>query len=369
MDLSRGIFCPGILAVNNAVAPSPDKSDVALTYTVATIKRANYSNMAKIRYWILLAFLVVPSCSAFSTPQPLCPTSSVSRFTGKAAVNSRLELIQGGDDTKYHREGNSDINNSLNQLQWSGLVGAPILKAVIGSFWAFLNIILREIKTLTFHQKVFFATTFGFGFYMGRLRPFWKRLTDVNEIPNSLFGPGAPSLPGRVVSVSDGDTIRFLHKPTIFHPDALRKVKGEKASATALPIRLCTIDTPETKKFGKPGQPFGEEAKEYLKSLLENKTVRIRLLQKDQYGRAVAEVFTSKVPRPLASVLPMLRNYMDAQMLKKGLAEVYLGGGAVYGPLGKDEYLALQEKAKTSRKGIWSLKKRESPAEYKKRTK
>ena len=327
--------------------------------------------MTKRRCWIL-AFLVVPSSSAFSTPsfQPRFPASSVSRLSGEAAVNSSrlcsLDLMRGGDDNK-RREGNSDIN-SMNQLQLSGLVGAPVIKAVIGSFFAFLKIVFREINTLTFHQKLFFVATFTFGFYMGRLRPFWKRFTDVNEIPNSLFGQGAPSLPGRVVSVSDGDTIRFLHKPTIFHPDALRKDKGEKASATALPIRLCTIDTPETKKFGKSGQPFGEEAKEYLKSMLENKTVRIRLLQKDQYGRAVAEVFTSKFPRPLASI-PMLRKYMDAQMLKNGYAEVYLGGGAVYGPLGKEKYLALQEKAKAAKIGIWSVKNRESAAEYKKRTK
>jgi hypothetical protein len=53
---------------------------------------------------------------------------------------------------------------------------------------------------------------------------------------------------------SDGDTIRFLHTPTRFHPIDLRKEQEEKASATALPIRICTIDTPETAKFGKSGQ-------------------------------------------------------------------------------------------------------------------
>ena len=98
--------------------------------------------------------------------------------------------------------------------------------------------------------------------------------------------------------------------------------------------------------------------------MLEDKIVRIQLLQKDQYGRAVAEVFTSRFP-----FVPFLRKHMDAQMLKQGLAEVYTGGGAVYGPLGKDEYISLQEKAMNAKKGIWSLKGRESAAEYKKRTK
>jgi len=117
-------------------------------------------------------------------------------------------------------------------------------------------------------------------------------------------------------------------------------------------------------KFGKPGQPFGDKAKEYLTSLLDNKVVRVRLLQKDQYGRAVAEVFTTKVP-----FVKWFRQYADAQMLEAGLAEVYLGGGAVYGPLGKDAYLDLQEKAQRLKKGIWALGNRESAAEYKKRTK
>ncbi|KAL3906283.1 MAG: hypothetical protein SGARI_004073 [Bacillariaceae sp.] len=56
-------------------------------------------------------------------------------------------------------------------------------------------------------------------------------------------------------------------------------------------------------------------------------------------------------------------------MLREGLAEVYLGMGAVYGPLGKDAYVNIMEDAKAKKKGIWSLKNRESAAEYKKRTK
>jgi endonuclease YncB( thermonuclease family) len=56
-------------------------------------------------------------------------------------------------------------------------------------------------------------------------------------------------------------------------------------------------------------------------------------------------------------------------MLKAGLAEVYLGSGAVYGHRGKEAYLALQEKAESSKKGVWSQKNRESAAEFKARTK
>lgn len=244
--------------------------------------------------------------------------------------------------------------------QLSMISAAAPLKLVAGSIAGIFGLLTREMKSLTFHQQMVFAATFCLGFFLGRVRPFWKRFTDVNDIPSSLFGKNAPALRGRAITVSDGDTIRFLHQPTPwFHPSKLQK--GEKASVVALPIRLCTIDTPETAKFGKPGQPFGPEAKSHLKSMLEDKLVYVRLLQKDQYSRAVAEVFTGK--------FPFWQRYMDAEMLEEGLAEVYTGGGAVYGPLGKDEYMAIEAKARKAKKGIWSLGKRESAAEYKKRTK
>lgn len=186
-----------------------------------------------------------------------------------------------------------------------------------------------------------------------------RRMTSVADIPSANIGPTAPWLRGRVVSVSDGDTVRFLHAPTWFHTSTL--AEGEKLSEVALPIRVCTIDTPETAKFGKPGQPYGEEAKECLKSLVEDKIVHVKLLQKDQYGRGVAEV---KAPGFIR------QKYADQTLLKAGLAEVYRGSGAVYGHLGKEAYIEMEEAAKNSKRGMWSQgADRESAAEYKARTK
>ena len=85
-----------------------------------------------------------------------------------------------------------------------------------------------------------------------------------------------------MVSVSDGDTVPFYHAP-LFHSSHLHK--NQKMSEVALPIRICTIDTPETAKFGKEGQPFGEQAKKNLQDIADQKIVSIRLLAKDQYGR------------------------------------------------------------------------------------
>ena len=216
----------------------------------------------------------------------------------------------------------------------------------------------KEFREISHFQMGLLAATFFVGFLFGKCEPFWKRYTSVMDIPASMFGGQATVLRGRAITVSDGDTLRFLHAPTWFSPTSLRN--GEKASEIGLPIRVCTIDTPETPKFGKSGQPFGLEAKENLKSLLDNRRVNVRLLQKDQYGRAVGEVFTGRW---------FFRKYVDEQMLKVGLAEVYQGGGAVYGPLGVEGYLEIEEEARTKKQGSWSQKNRESAAEYKKRTK
>eukprot|EP00808_Paulinella_micropora_P004930 g4540.t1 len=201
--------------------------------------------------------------------------------------------------------------------------------------------------------------SFLLGFKAGRIQPTWRRLTNVSDIPSSYFGDKAPMLRGRVVSVSDGDTIRFLHKPTVFHSSKLSSFPENKVSDFTLPLRICTIDTPEVAKFGKPGQPFGEEAKTYLANLVDEKIVRVRLLTRDQYGRAVAEV--------LAGRFWPFTKYADEYMLKAGLAEVYEGSGAVYGPRGKEHYLKLQGNAQQAKKGIWSQQDRESAAQFKAR--
>ena len=198
---------------------------------------------------------------------------------------------------------------------------------------------------------------FLMGFKAGRIRPSRQRITSVNDVTSDLIGAQAPSMRGKVLSVSDGDTLRFYHTPTIFHASSLGKDK--KISEVALPVRICSIDTPEVKKFGKPGQPFGEDAQAYLGSMILGKTVNLKLLSKDQYGRAVGQISVGKI----------FPKYADEEMLKAGLAEVYIGGGAVYGFRGKDAYLAMEEKAKSKKKGMWALKDRESASEFKARIK
>jgi endonuclease YncB( thermonuclease family) len=75
---------------------------------------------------------------------------------------------------------------------------------------------------------------------------------------------------GRMVGVSDGDTITVLD-------DARSQHK----------IRFAGIDAPEK------GQPFGERSKQSLSAIVFQKRVEARCHKKDRYGREVCTVFTS----------------------------------------------------------------------------
>ena len=50
------------------------------------------------------------------------------------------------------------------------------------------------------------------------------------------------------------------------------------------------MDCPESAHFGSPGQPFADVATKFTESELAGKRVRLQLLSRDQYGRAVAMV-------------------------------------------------------------------------------
>jgi micrococcal nuclease len=201
------------------------------------------------------------------------------------------------------------------------------------------------------------------------IRPFYQPITSLQDLSSKELGLQRASwLRGRVVSVSDGDTIRFLHQPIPFVPHAKKSLSNDAYDKNhLLPIRLCSIDTPETAKFGRPGMAFGEQAKDYLKELCLDQTVQIKILQLDQYGRAVAQVRRPKL------FFGLFYTYLDEAMLKAGLAEVYVGSGAVYGRLGsKEPYVKLMDTAKTSGRGMWAdhnnnNQHRESAAVYKRR--
>jgi endonuclease YncB( thermonuclease family) len=110
---------------------------------------------------------------------------------------------------------------------------------------------------------------------------------------------------------------------------------------------------------------FGsEEAKTGLADLILDKSVRVRLLGKDQFGRAVGETF-------VANGFFSSQNAADV-MLQKGLGYVYKQSGALYGKgergiQRKAQLLKLEEDAKARKVGVWGLRDAETPSEFKAR--
>ncbi len=97
----------------------------------------------------------------------------------------------------------------------------------------------------------------------------------------------AADFTGRVVGVSDGDTITVLHNG-----------KGER-------IRLHGIDCPEKR------QAFGKRAKQLTSNLVFGKTVTVQFVDRDRYGRTVGVV-----------LLPDGRS-LNHELVRAGLAWMY----------------------------------------------
>lgn len=89
----------------------------------------------------------------------------------------------------------------------------------------------------------------------------------------------AEILSGRVVGIADGDTITVLDNTNTQHK-----------------IRLAGIDAPEKK------QPFGNNSKKMLSSLVFGKTVDVDWDKRDRYGRLVGKVIIDGVDANLEQI-------------------------------------------------------------------
>ena len=127
---------------------------------------------------------------------------------------------------------------------------------------------------------------------------------------------------GKVVGVSDGDTITVLDSANTQHK-----------------IRLKGIDAPEK------GQPFGQASKKHLSDLVFGKKVSVTTAGRpDKYGRELGTVYTGATDA-------------NAEMVASGFAWAY----------GDSTYSGLQAAARASRLGLWADSNPEKPEEYRKR--
>lgn len=189
----------------------------------------------------------------------------------------------------------------------------------------------------------------------------FRRYDTAGDIPTSLYKKNKV-IRGRVVKVIDGDTIRIRHTP--LYPISKKGEYCGKLSECTISVRLYGVDAPETAKFGNPEQPYAREAKEYVAKQVDGKIVRVKLLRKDQYSRAVGKVTKRN------NILPFLRTDLTKGLAEKGYATLYTGGGAEYD--GKRDVLEKKiQRAQRRKRGIWSngVGNHVDPAAYKREIK
>ncbi|REC62213.1 nuclease [Chryseobacterium pennae] len=130
---------------------------------------------------------------------------------------------------------------------------------------------------------------------------------------------------GKVIKISDGDTITVL-------------LKGNKQKK----LRLADVDCPEN------GQAFGKNAKQFTSSQVFGKTIKFTETSTDRYGRSIAKVYYDQ------------DKYLSKELIKAGM-------GWWYFSYSKDDSLGrLQEKAQQKKMGLWQDVHAIAPWEYRK---
>ena len=124
----------------------------------------------------------------------------------------------------------------------------------------------------------------------------------------------AETLKGRVVKVSDGDTITVLDAANVQYR-----------------IRLDKIDAPEK------SQPFGDASRKHLAAFVAGKIVEVEWTKKDKYGRVLGVVW---------AMLPV-RTDVNLQMVKDGFAWHYKHFDNT------QSYADAETAARTARRGLW----------------
>ena len=136
----------------------------------------------------------------------------------------------------------------------------------------------------------------------------------------------ADTLTGKVVRVSDGDTLTVLV--------AQKQVK----------VRLIEIDAPESK------QAFGERSRKSLGAMCAGQQATVRFASRDKYGRVLGRVECQGLDA-------------NAEQVRRGMAWVY------------DRYVtdrslyALQNEARAAHLGLWADKRPTAPWDWRKQHK
>lgn len=111
-----------------------------------------------------------------------------------------------------------------------------------------------------------------------------------------------PITEGQVIKVYDGDTITIASK-----------MPYPESPMYRFSVRLNGIDTPEIKGKNADEKEIAKKARDELSTLILNKTVTLKNVQSEKYGRILAEVYLEDV-------------CLNEWMIEKKFAVKYDGG-------------------------------------------
>jgi endonuclease YncB( thermonuclease family) len=127
----------------------------------------------------------------------------------------------------------------------------------------------------------------------------------------------AGTFTGRVVGITDGDTVTVLDSDNVQHK-----------------VRLSGIDAPEKK------QDFGNRSKESLSELVFSKLVSVETGKQDRYGREVGKIVVDGVDANLRQVQRGFAWHYKAYMREQSLEDKML-------------YSDAEDDAKAEKLGLW----------------
>ncbi|KIW23083.1 uncharacterized protein PV07_11310 [Cladophialophora immunda] len=261
--------------------------------------------------------------------------------------------------TKDEPENQKSLAEKATDSSGSGAAG-PIRQQPaksVSSQWR----VFTQPETILAAAVLTTASVGAYKFYKSYLR----------RIPQAInISPGflrRRSIVGQVTSVGDGDNFRMYHTPGGrlagwgWFPG--RKVPANKKDLKdqTIHVRLAGIDAPELAHFGRPAQPYAQEALDWLTAYIMGRRVRTYVYKADQYSRVVGTVYVWK---------GLVRRDVSLQMLRAGFATIYEAkSGVEFGRAKEERYRRAEWWAKTRRKGMWAgdRKNYESPREYKTR--
>lgn len=161
------------------------------------------------------------------------------------------------------------------------------------------------------------------------------------------------NLYGYVTRVGDGDNFHLFHTPGgrlagwgWFPGRRVQDLKAKELKDRTIHVRIAGIDAPELAHFGRPAQPYAQEAIEWLRGFVLHRYVRTYPYRKDQYERVVCSVVRRR--------WLLFRADVGLNMIRQGLATVYEAKfGSEFGNR-EEQYREAETRAKKKKTGMWS---------------